>query len=141
MKDVLENWNPGYFSSRRFLTLIPDDTTVPSYHYNSICYFNYETELQKALAYREADVPYVLYNIPSLEAATKRWSSSSYLTKLFSEEVQFPVEKSTYHNHFLYSHGNDAQHQFKDRTGEVGSTSTLLSYVFSLLGTLLVSTR
>ena len=70
MKDVIDNWNP-------------DDTTVPPFHYNSICYFDYQTESHKVLNYRDAEVPYILYNVPEVNKLVEQWSSYEYMEKLF----------------------------------------------------------
>jgi hypothetical protein len=120
MKTVLDHWNPGAFSVSLHLPdslfSLPDDITVPSFHYNSLCYFDFETERHKALNYRSADVPYLLYNVPDINTVVKKWSSLSYMKELFGSERSH-VEVSAYHNHFLYYHGRDTHHQFHNRTG------------------------
>jgi len=46
--DVISNWNP-------------DDTTIPPKHFASLCRFHYQSELSAAKAYREAEVPFIVY--------------------------------------------------------------------------------
>jgi hypothetical protein len=87
MKYLLENWNP-------------DDTTIPPYHFNSLCYFNYQTEYTKALKYRNAEVPFVVYNVPEVDEVVRRWSDLDYLVKKIGFG-KYPTETSL-DNHFMY---------------------------------------
>jgi hypothetical protein len=98
MKSLLDNWNP-------------DDTTVPPYHFNSLCYFDYQTEYQQALNYRNAEVPFLVYNVPEIDEVVERWSNLDYLlTKIGFEK--YPTETSL-DNHFMYF----APPEEKDRPG------------------------
>jgi hypothetical protein len=93
-----------------------DDITVPPSHFNSLCYFDFQTELHKAINYRQVDVPYILYNVPEINTVVDHWKSFEYLSKFFGKE-KFRVDVSVYRNHFLYFKGRDTHHQFHDRTG------------------------
>jgi hypothetical protein len=95
---------------------LSDDTTVPPFHYNSLCYFDYETESHKALNYRAADVPYLLYNVPDINKVVDNWQSLDHMKKFF-DSTDSHVEISAYHNHFLYFHGKDTHHLFHNRSG------------------------
>jgi hypothetical protein len=87
MKYLLDNWNP-------------DDTTIPPFHFNSLCYFDYNTEKQKAFNYRDAEVPFIVYNVPEIEEVVERWSDLEYLqTKI--GHGRLPTETSL-DNHFMY---------------------------------------
>lgn len=64
--DVTSNWNP-------------DETAVPARHFASLCRFDYETELEVARAYRRAEVPFIVSNIPVIEKSVSKWADLDYL--------------------------------------------------------------
>lgn len=68
MTTILSNWNP-------------DSTEIPPLHFDSLCHFNYSdpTQLQQAYDYREAEVPFVIYNVPEVDDVVRKWSSLEYL--------------------------------------------------------------
>jgi len=89
--DVISNWNP-------------DDTTIPPKHFASLCRFHYQSELSAAKAYREAEVPFIVYGVPShLALAQERWANASYLVKRFGSR-RYLTEASA-NNHFMYFSG------------------------------------
>jgi hypothetical protein len=65
---LLNNWNT-------------DNTDIPSIHYDSLCHFDYSNpeQLKQAYAYRDAEVPFVVYNVPEVDAVVKKWSNLDYL--------------------------------------------------------------
>jgi len=92
MLDIINNWNP-------------DDTNIPNFHYDSICHFDFQnkTQLQSALNYRAAELPFIMYNIPEVDAVVKKWNNLDYLSKLLgSKSYRTEVSES---NHFMYWHG------------------------------------
>ena len=66
--DIVNNWNT-------------DNTEIPSFHYDSICHFNYQntSELKKAYNYRKAEKPFIVYNVPEADEVVKKWSNIDYL--------------------------------------------------------------
>ena len=56
------------------------NTVIPEYHYDSICHFDYQTELQKAENYRKAEVPFIIYNNPEVDSVVQRWSDIDYIS-------------------------------------------------------------
>lgn len=95
--DMVRNWNPN-------------DVRVPARHYASLCRFDFgkEADRAKARRYVEAEVPFVVYNLPAVEAAVDKWNTPGYLAeKLGAKEFRVEVSKT---NHFLYSSaGNGKQ--------------------------------
>eukprot|EP00596_Hydrurales_sp_CCMP1899_P003697 CAMPEP_0119045380 /NCGR_PEP_ID=MMETSP1177-20130426/39290_1 /TAXON_ID=2985 /ORGANISM="Ochromonas sp, Strain CCMP1899" /LENGTH=776 /DNA_ID=CAMNT_0007017035 /DNA_START=164 /DNA_END=2491 /DNA_ORIENTATION=+ len=91
MINVLDNWNA-------------DNTEIPAFHYDSLCHFDYQnvTDLEKAMAYRTAEVPFIAYNIPELDAVAKKWNSLDYLEKRLGKKT-YRTETSK-DNHFMYWH-------------------------------------
>ena len=93
--DILTHWNP-------------DDVDIPpdaEFRHNSLRVFDYAVPTERALAeaYREAEVPFVVRNIPSLNAASTKWTTA-YLTEQFSGKLM-NAERS-FKNHFMYYKGN-----------------------------------
>jgi hypothetical protein len=103
MKAILDNWNP-------------DDTTIPPFHYNSLCYFDYQTELHKALNYRNAELPFIVYNTPEVESVVKRWDDLNYLNEKIGPKRKYKTSTSE-DNHFMYYNRPDNKGQYKDQLG------------------------
>lgn len=80
-----------------------DETDIPARHYDSFCHIDFQADYQKALAYRDAEVPFIMYNIPELDAAVKKWSDLDYLNSRLGSK-RYRTEAST-SNHFMYWHG------------------------------------
>jgi len=102
--DLLNNWNG-------------DNTEIPSMHYDSLCHFDYHTEYDKAQAYRKAEKPFILYNMPELDEAVKRWSDLDFLQSRIGTRT-YRAESSK-DNHFMYYHHvNNAPNRFRGRDGQ-----------------------
>jgi hypothetical protein len=86
--DLLENWSP-------------DNVTIPSRHHNTLCRFNYRTDLAQAKRYRDSQVPFVIYNVPELDTTAAKWSTPGYLEERLGANQTYDVEISKT-NHFLY---------------------------------------
>ena len=87
--DILNNWNP-------------DNTEIPDVHYDTLCHFDYsdEEQLKLAFEYRDAEVPFVAFNIPSVEDTVKKWSDIDYLhKKMKGKKYRTETNKD---NHFMY---------------------------------------
>lgn len=104
MKDVLDHWNP-------------DDTSIPSFHYNSLCYFNYQTEYQKALNYRNAELPFIVYNIPEVEEVVKKWSDLNYLNNKIGPTKTYRTATSE-DNHFMYYNMPNRNGEYTEANGK-----------------------
>ena len=97
LMDILSNWNPN-------------NTTFDSIHhrpkiYAAICRFDYTkpNHIQKALNYRNAEVPFVLRNDPSVLSVVQRWNTPNYLSNLLNQGVEKKY-KNEYSetNHLMY---------------------------------------
>lgn len=89
MIDITNNWNT-------------DNTDIPPYHYDSICHFDYknETQLKQSYAYRDAEKPYIVYNIPEVDEIVKKWNDLDYLNKkLGNKKYRTEISED---NHFMY---------------------------------------
>ena len=83
MTTILNNWNP-------------DNTVIPSQHYDSLCHFNYSdpVQLQQAYDYREAEVPFVVYNVPEVDDVVRKWSDLDYIQEKLGNLISL-VQKVT----------------------------------------------
>lgn len=88
LTDVVRNWNP-------------EDTHVPNMIYNGLCVFDYQEDLQKAMTYRNAEVPFVVVNDHRVAATAERWNAPGYLQRLLGDVRHRTTRSDT--NHFLYA--------------------------------------
>jgi hypothetical protein len=91
LKDILSHWNP-------------DDIRIPASYgqYSSLKSFDYGSELEEALAYRNAELPFVIRNVPNLDETGHKWSDA-YLTEVTKGFATRTEMSKT--NHFMYYHG------------------------------------
>jgi hypothetical protein len=87
LMDLIDNWNP-------------DSTEIPERHYNSICRLDYQKDYDKAMRWREAEVPFIVYNIPEVDEASAKWMTPGYLHKRLGK-AKWHTEIS-HNNHFMY---------------------------------------
>ena len=89
MVQLLQNWKP-------------DNTTRPSSNliHQSICVFDYTTDYNKAMAYRKAELPFIVIHDPAVAETVERWNTPGYLPRLMGS-VLHRTEYSE-NNHFMY---------------------------------------
>jgi len=115
LMDVLHKWNPDDVDTAS--TSNNKENRRRSI-YRGICIFDYESEYDKALAYRAAEKPFVIRNDPYVYWTTERWNHEGYMRKLLSldqpqqnnggvnindkkKEKEYRAEYSE-NNHFMY---------------------------------------
>jgi hypothetical protein len=104
---VLENWNP-------------DNTDMPSQIYQGLCVFDWKKDYQKAVHYREAELPFVLQHAPEVMKASLRWMHENYMNDLVGDE---PIRNEHSHNnHFMYWKTNHPVPNFNPPTDMVELT-------------------
>ncbi|KAK7234419.1 tRNAPhe (7-(3-amino-3-carboxypropyl)wyosine37-C2)-hydroxylase [Aureococcus anophagefferens] len=103
IKDIVANWNP-------------DDMVVPDQMYQSVCRFDYATELAQAIRYRDAEVPFQLYNVPAMNEIARKWADPAYMRRKLGASTKYKCEASNpggevNHgaNHFMYTNGRAAK--------------------------------
>jgi hypothetical protein len=118
METILNNWNP-------------DNTNIPPVHYDSICRFNFQTELRKATAYRFAEVPFIVYNVPEVDEVVRKWKDLDYLNSRVGPNVPYRSEVSR-SNHFMYwNPGQQDGAYVKNKDGSIWHAPTShSSYTF-----------
>jgi hypothetical protein len=88
LKTIVDRWNP-------------DVSDLPERFIERLQHFNYSSLYERKLSevFRNAELPYKLYNVPEVDVVSKRWTDT-YLRKNFKSQT-YHVEKST-SNHFMY---------------------------------------
>lgn len=86
--EIVNTWNP-------------DEPEPPSNFKETIQHFNYSNPLERKMAaqYRDAEVPFKIYNVPEFDTVTQKWTDE-YLQESFKTMDDFHVEKSET-NHFM----------------------------------------
>jgi len=112
MTRIVENWNT-------------DNTEIPSQHHDSLCHFDYQNpeDYKKIFTYRDAEVPFVVYNMPQVNDIVKKWNNLDYLMKRVGPDTKYNAETSK-DNHFMYWSGNGRGlfRNWKPPTGSVATT-------------------
>jgi hypothetical protein len=85
--DVLDHWPP-------------DDPTPHLDVHQGLCVFDFQTDYDKVMTYRNAEVPYVVRNDPEVARSVERWNYPGYMERLMSN-VPHRTEYSP-NNHFMY---------------------------------------
>eukprot|EP00804_Cyclotella_cryptica_P007364 CCRYP_002588-RB/>CCRYP_002588-RB protein AED:0.02 eAED:0.02 QI:61/1/1/1/1/1/2/431/515 len=92
---LLTNWNPN------------DVTTLPPDHrevFHSLCIFDYQTQYDVALTYRNAEKPFVIRNDPKVMSVVQKWDDESgdYLHQILGDVEQFRTERSPVNSFMWY---------------------------------------
>jgi len=78
--------------------------------------------LTHSLAYSNAELPFIVYNVPAVEATRKRWSDVRYLyNKLGNRKYRTEVSEN---NHFMYwsSRNRNSKGSNRNKGGRVSSS-------------------
>jgi Cupin-like domain len=90
--DVVKTWNP-------------DDPEIPSHFEETLIHFNYSDPLERSYAakFRDAELPFKVYDIPEFNAVSSLWTDDYLLNILDTpgHRRRNSVEKSK-NNHFLF---------------------------------------
>ena len=79
---------------------LPNETEIPVQIHQGLCFFDFETDIDKAWNYLDKDKPFVMRNTPDFVAAAKRWDQPRYLETLLGD-TNYTVHASSSHQ-FLY---------------------------------------
>lgn len=87
--DIIKSWNP-------------DDPEIPHYFKETLQHFNYSCPIDREIAakFRDAEVPFKLYDVPKVNEVVKLWSDE-YLSNVMREDVTIRTERSKT-NHFMF---------------------------------------
>lgn len=87
--DILNHWP------------VTEIENVPNKVHQGLCVFDYEKDYDKAVTYRKAELPFVVFNDPNVARTVERWSIPGYLSEMLGTDVQHRTEYNT-NSHFLY---------------------------------------
>lgn len=87
--DLLKSWNP-------------DDPDVPNYFKETLQHFNYSCPIEREIAakFRDAEVPFKLYDVPKVNEVVKLWNDE-YLSQMMKKDMTIRTERSKT-NHFMF---------------------------------------
>lgn len=95
---------PGYPYAWPIMTVLdnwsPDETTIPDVIYQGLCVFDFRKDYDKAMRYRNAEVPFVVQNEPEVMRTVERWNYPGFMKDLL-KGVKHRAEYSE-NNHFMY---------------------------------------
>jgi Cupin-like domain len=74
---------------------------IPSKIYNGLCIFDFVHDFDKALRYRNAELPFVVVHDPDVARTVERWAIPGYMQELLGENVQHRAQYNT-NGHFMY---------------------------------------
>jgi len=110
VSDVIDNWTP-------------DDTTPRSHIYQGICVFDFDTEHDKAMNYREAELPFIVRDDPQVLRTAERWNQPEYMEKLLGDTAHRTEYSSN--NHFMYWSANKRTRKKRSNEGWTAPTKML----------------
>ena len=99
-EEVLTSWNPTEVT-----TVEPDHRDV----FQGICVFDYQTQYETALRYRNSEVPFIIRNNPTVDATVARWDDPRYLLDEFGETELYRTERSPTNQFIWYKLGRHAK--------------------------------
>uniref|UniRef100_A0A7S2SVX9 JmjC domain-containing protein n=1 Tax=Rhizochromulina marina TaxID=1034831 RepID=A0A7S2SVX9_9STRA len=85
--NVTSNWNP-------------DTPDVPPRHFAGLCRFDFQSQRDQAESYRQAEVPFIVQGVPSVDAAVDKWRDDKYLEKSLGSKAY--LTEYSENNHFMY---------------------------------------
>ena len=91
--NVIKKWNP-------------DTPEPPAVFKETLIHFNYSDPVERGYAekFRDAELPFKVYNIPEFTAASQLWSDDYLESQFFGDAHGKHIEKSK-NNHFMYWNG------------------------------------
>lgn len=90
-----------------------DDPEPRAKVHQGLCVFDYQKDYDKAMAYRNAELPFVTINDPAVLKTVERWSVPGYVESLLGDKP-YGCEY-TENNHFMYGSGSKPKR--KNRRG------------------------
>ena len=92
--DVIKAWNP-------------DDPEPPSPFRESLQHFNFSNpdEMDAALKFRDAELPFKVFNVPEFDSVVDKWTDDYLILQYRNSIESRRVEKSK-SNHFMYWNAN-----------------------------------
>ena len=77
-----------------------ENVQPPPQIHQGLCVFDYQKDYEKAMAYQDAELPFVVINDPAVLKTAERWNAPGYMERLLGD-VPHRCEYSE-NNHFMY---------------------------------------
>lgn len=109
--DILADWNP-------------DIADPPSHFTETIQHFDFSNATERAMAatFRNAELPFKVYNVPEFEEVRQKWTDG-YLIRQMGTNSKVHVEKSDT-NHFMYWTGRNLRTRTKKTSRDTRQPGT-----------------
>ena len=88
---LLDHWSPDDVE-------VPEDNTI----FQGLCVFDFETDYDKAMNYRQKEVPYIVTNDPAVQETAKRWMAPGYMDRLMGLGDTLHRTEYSETSHFMY---------------------------------------
>jgi hypothetical protein len=88
LMEILKAWPPDEYERR------------PSHIYQGLCVFDYTIDYDKAVTYRNLELPFIVINDPTVAETVERWNTPGYMEQLL-DDGPHRTEYSE-NNHFMY---------------------------------------
>mmetsp|Transcript_21386 Transcript_21386/g.29968 ORF Transcript_21386/g.29968 Transcript_21386/m.29968 type:complete len:539 (+) Transcript_21386:33-1649(+) len=121
LMDVLNNWIPNDTNWKSNETSGSNNMNKPKI-YRGLCRFDFATERYKAVNYRRAEQPFILFNDTDILRVAERWHKHDYLMKILGEDVQYPTEYSTSNHLMFYRLGRNKPQDWKPPIHQISMT-------------------
>ena len=98
---------PKLFNIREMMRRWPRDETrpkAPSTVADTICRFDFKDPVQRAAAlrYREAELPFITYNVDAVEETVRKWTLPYIARKMRTHSSSVAATTGNWKNHFMY---------------------------------------
>lgn len=105
--EVLTNWPP--------LHVVTTNTSQPRYVHHSLCIFDHATQLDTAILYRNAELPFIIQNDPAVLSTARKWSDNTdYLHTMLGDTTKYRIERSPI-NYFIWYRLTQNNHEHNHR--------------------------
>jgi hypothetical protein len=78
-----------------------DDINIPKRIHQGLCVFDYIKDYNKAMRYRNDELPFIVIGDPNVARTVERWAIPGYMEELMGYSIRHRAEYNT-NNHFLY---------------------------------------
>lgn len=95
--------------------------------YNGLCIFDYQKDYDKAMTYRDAELPFVVKGDPDVARTVERWNQQHYLSALLGD-LKMPAEFSETSQFMYWSTRHASRHQIEETKWEAPTQMLEMTY-------------
>lgn len=101
-KDPPPYYPPQWDAARVMKNWRHNDTEIPESIHQALCVFDYIKDYDKAMRYRDMDVPFVIRNRPEVTETADKWHEEAYMAKLLEDPTRNYMMHTSNTPQFLY---------------------------------------